>query len=136
MSGTYWTTFCFEGVEPRVLHCTHKYLGALDDKAFGVMFDTIEDFFAKTITRKFDSVFDIEDQFTGDTPDETVTVFKTRETLIQLKFAILRYRLDAFRDDDFTPYQPHVTNSEATAAIIDRYALCRDDEVLYEWKFI
>lgn len=125
----YWTCFAYEGIPPKDLHCTHKYLGEQSDFYFcDIHIDILQYFRYKEEYEpppvvNFNKI-DWFDHIRVLLPSEPVSLFP-----------LLREWLDVYRKDDF-PYNPHVTcyTEDEINKPFTRYCLMKDDEIITQWR--
>lgn len=130
---TYWTCFAFDGYTPDELHCTHKFLGELnDDQINGIQLLLELGFMEGSSLKPSQSIqvtFDTEDFF-GESKD--VRVLKPSKDVRSLMLPDLKKVLDEYREDDHE-WSPHVTtNMPIVDMPLTRYCLCRGDEILLD----
>lgn len=138
MTNKYYTCFTFSGLDPDLLHCTHKYLGAL---SFAELYEA-----KYSISIFYNLYYKMPIGFPRIRFDQEETFgpagFHVRAltTVTPHRFRYwepLQRELDRFRKDDY-PYRPHVTTRYH--AVIDErfysYALVNSTtkEVIQEWE--
>jgi len=129
MAKEYCTMFVFDENHDD-LHCTHKYLGELDETNLRAVKLILNYYFNKNPFESFEVKFDTEKMF-GKEKDERVL---TTSAAVSKFFPDLRSLLDLFRADDFD-YNPHVTtDEEVIKKPFTRYVLVCDDKVVEEYK--
>ena len=102
----YWTCYLIEGEDPNDLHVTHKFLKEQPAKNVAKILEICDDFWKGGFT-PFTSVFDTPEMF-GKEKDVHVLLSDDKRFLN----ADLRDQLDAFCEDQFGAYKPHVTTDE------------------------
>ncbi len=74
MSDKYWTAFAVKGLDPDVMHCTHKYLGALQvPLELANVLSIVEEHFHWEPFRDFRVTFDLIERFGGDADVRVLT---------------------------------------------------------------
>jgi hypothetical protein len=122
----YWTCFAYEGMHPKDLHCTHKYLGEQSGPHVWDIHEILSFYFYNhTYQVPVVNFNEIQwfDHHRVLLPSEPVSLFP-----------ILRKMLDDYRDDDF-PYNPHVTcyDEDEINHPFTRYCLMKDCEIITQW---
>lgn len=135
----YWTCLSFVGHHPKDMHCTHKFLGSLQDETLSYVLITINHFIEDLRDNKqFDEDYLLRfsrREFFGEDEDIPVLVPDKGSTEIFDKLSLLRSELDKFRDDDFGEYSPHVTTDEEYfSGRVGKYALMKGEKILAEWR--
>lgn len=127
----YYTAFVYAKTdEPYVLHCTHKYLGALSRETALKIERAIDEYF---LTRKpaLPRVAFTKRGYFG--PEKDIAVLLPENSEAFDSFAGLKSFLDSYRDDEY-PFNPHVS-TEATE--VDRpfshYALITKKGIVRTW---
>ncbi len=125
---TWWTCFYYDGFTPDDLHCTHKFLGVLEDTAVEEVKKILDQYFNSKPFTPFKVSFCREDFFG---PDKDVRVLTPIEYNPENFLLDLRSRLDNYKEDNYPDYRPHVTTEKP---IIDKpfygYALMYDDKII------
>lgn len=127
-----YTAFLFDGYpDSNVLHCTHKYIGDVDNETLSEIRGIIGNYF-KTSKLAPSIVFE-QEAFFGE--DSDVRVLIPKEFNKEDFHPALRSALDSFRKDDFD-YSPHVTTTlDKVNFPISDYALLVDGETSVSWPF-
>lgn len=119
------------------LHCTHKYLGDLEDYTIALVKGIIGGYFhSHGGFTSFEKRFDVPDKFPKSPGSlEMVSVLKSQ---MSVPYPRLRGLLDSIRDDDFPFYQPHITLlpnmfQKYLDVEFKSYALIADNLVLKAW---
>lgn len=130
---TYWACFAFEDEIPDDLHCTHKFFGEQTENMRDAILNTMENYFTKNPYQTIEAKFDHE-EFFGENKD--VRVLRLEDSASLDPFLLdLRKKLDAFADDRFPGYKPHVTTDlDVVEKPLTRYCFCQGDKILREWK--
>jgi len=126
----YCTMFGFAGVPLKALHCTHKFLGDLDDDQAAEAAWIIRRWFDTNGAYRPAVEFNEPAMFG---PQAQTRVLRAADPGDLQQFAPLRERLDPLRQDNYGSYEPHVTTQvhrEVTLPI-DRYVLSYDYEPIY-----
>jgi 2'-5' RNA ligase len=138
----YYTTFLFAGhPDPNDIHCTHRYLGELDDFELKAVLKLLTDYFAKS--DEFAQLRDIEfatPDFFGSDRDIRFLRPHTRleARVVEALLPDLRAQLDPFAGGfDYGEYKPHVTTERnKITSRIDSYALVGSGGVVIaKWNF-
>ena len=137
--GKYMTCFYFTtdfGIPH--CHCTHKYFDTQDDEAVQKIIQTIDQYFkdnpdALTAPRKW--VFDKFEMFG---PEKDTPVLRRMGETTDM-FPDLKQKLDAFRDEEYPVYKPHITLEQegcptAIVAVPVMYALVTGNRVIKSYK--
>lgn len=131
----YYTAFVYKNHDPKELHCTHKYLGALDADQATLVISMVDGWFKRTLLNSFPRVAFTEVDLFG--PKKDIRVLKPKEGNGGLSvFDSLRGALDLFRPDDFPKWNAHVSTTDLNSVHIPffSYALLDNDgTVIREW---
>lgn len=133
MPSKYWTAFCYEDFHPSSLHCTHKYFGPQSKSNVSKIFCIISEYFERNPYVSFQPRFDKPELFGG---IKKIKVLTTQHPLTDF-YLNLKHSLDAFRDDDWPDYRPHVSTNrhwECVDMMLVYYALIKDDQILNIWS--
>jgi len=130
---TYWTCFYYEGDTPSDLHCTHKFLGDLEDDAVDEIKELLIQYFKKKPFKPFQITFNTEKLFGTDKDVRVLTPTEYNKENLLLD---LRSKLDKYREDNYSSYKPHVTTKDKV--IIDKpfkgFALMFGDNKVLDFK--
>lgn len=144
-TGQYMTAFYFEddhGIP--YCHCTHKYLGELDDDTVQKVIGTVDQYFKGIPDLKKDRDWVFTDfVLFGPEQDTPVMERMTKDDM----FPDLKEQLEVYRKDTFPAYRPHVTLGEKVQDLnVDslrplkmkptEYALVTGDTKLKVWKLV
>lgn len=127
----YYTNYCFEGYLPTEYHCTHAYLGELNEDTLGLVTTLIQDYFR---THRLDRVLlEFSDKdFFGVMYD--IEVLRLNPSQAQLLHLDLRNKLLQFSSSvEYPEYQPHITTTdESFSGRINRYSLIKKEDQIVE----
>lgn len=125
---SWWTCFYYDGFTPDQLHCTHKYLGVLDDTSIKEIKKILDQYFDNKPFEKFKVSFNKETFFGKDNDIRVLTPIEFNPEHFLLD---LRSRLDKFKKDDYDSYNPHVTTDKSRVDLpFKGYALLLDDKMI------
>lgn len=129
-----WTAFAYFNMDPISVHCTHKYLGDLSFLEIDAVTMIIDRHLKNLKPSSFSVRFDKEAFFGY--PVQTRVLVPSEPTRAFEIFSSLRFDLNAFRKDDWTPWKPHITTPSWSLAEkpFTRYILASGDKILKEWS--
>lgn len=129
---TYWSCFAFDGITPDELHCTHKFFGEQTEESAAEILQVLNAWFQDNPFEDLTPVFEREEFFGK---DREVRVLTQKNPSDSSKFLLeLRKQLDAFAEDNYPGYKPHVTTDlPKVDKPLTRYCFCRGNEILAEY---
>ena len=129
---TWWTCFFYEDIDPDELHCTHKYLGELNNKEILEVKNIITSYFEHNKFNPFKVCFN-KINFFGE--EKNVRVLTPTLYNKDMFLLTLRKKLNFFRKDNFDSYRPHVTTDKDVVDLpFKGYALLLGSRVILKFS--
>ena len=134
MTNILWTCFAVKDTPADSFHCTHKYLGEQNELNEYHIQEIIEKFFFGEFRFVLPMKFGNVDYF-GERYSRAYVLsdFGYKDQL----FLDLRFKLDAFRKDNFEHWVPHITTNaslSSTSIKFDRFCLMKNNDELLTFK--